>query len=537
MLPPTSRRHRSFCVALLLTFGGGMHSAAAALATDYFLTIGGGYDRSGNQASLEANVVFFQQLIADKHRGPNHHDIFFADGDDPAADLQVMREKSESSSLPATELLTALHRRRGTGDEVTYRNHRVPNINGPLDPARIRATLDGLAKTAKSNDRLIIYVTAHGSAGPNDDPFNTTIDCWNGRKITAREFTAWLSKLPVDVPVVMVMAQCYCGGFGNAIYEEFNAKKGLAPQLRGGFFAQQHDLPAAGCRPDIEHDEEFSSYFWGVLAGRSRNGVPIAGCDLDGDGAISFAEAYAYAVTASETIDIPLRTSEVFLRNYSRFDASSVKDSQPGVENETNDADQPESAANDKLALRKLTGKLETFVQLGRPVSRQIVTQLAKKLGFSLADDVTAVRNAYEATQSNRSQRTGRPRQGSGRRELLREVTEKWPELGDERKWSESELLVPENQERILAEIKQLPSWTVYQDRRQQMEAANTDADQREIRAVTFRKLINQIEVIALEQNLSAVAAASIVDRYQRLLSLEESPFSESHTAPAAATE
>ena len=30
---------------------------------------------------------------------------------------------------------------------------------------------------------------------------------------------------------------------------------------------QQHDLPAAGCRPDIEHDEEFSSYFWGAIAG------------------------------------------------------------------------------------------------------------------------------------------------------------------------------------------------------------------------------------------------------------------------------
>src|SRR6185312_11898504 len=43
------------------------------VADDYFLTIGGGYNPSGNQASLEENVVFFQQVLNDKHRGSRHH--------------------------------------------------------------------------------------------------------------------------------------------------------------------------------------------------------------------------------------------------------------------------------------------------------------------------------------------------------------------------------------------------------------------------------------------------------------------------------
>src|SRR5580700_11049376 len=55
--------------------------AQTLIATDYFLTIGGGYNPSGNQASLEANVVFFQQILDDKHRGSRRHDIYFADGD------------------------------------------------------------------------------------------------------------------------------------------------------------------------------------------------------------------------------------------------------------------------------------------------------------------------------------------------------------------------------------------------------------------------------------------------------------------------
>src|SRR5262249_54334574 len=155
---------------------------------------------------------------ADEHRGPVRHDVFFADGTDPAADLQVMAKAPAESDAPATALLAALHRRRGDA-AVTYRNHEVAGIAGPLQPSLIRASLEAVANTAQAQDRLIIYVTAHGSAGPKDDPFNTTIDCWNGRTISAREFAGWLDKLPPELPVVMVMAQCYCGGFGHAIFE------------------------------------------------------------------------------------------------------------------------------------------------------------------------------------------------------------------------------------------------------------------------------------------------------------------------------
>lgn len=72
---------------MLLILVGLLCISQKALATDYFLTLGGGYSKSGNQASLEANVVYFQQLLTDKHCEPRRHDIFFADGDDPDADL------------------------------------------------------------------------------------------------------------------------------------------------------------------------------------------------------------------------------------------------------------------------------------------------------------------------------------------------------------------------------------------------------------------------------------------------------------------
>ena len=496
-------------------------------ATDYFLTIGGGYNPSGNQASLEANVVFFQQLVKDKHPRPLRHDVYFADGNDPAADLQIVADRPARDDSPATDLLASLHRRRGQL-HVAYRDHRVPDIAGPLDPALIRAAFDGLAGTAGRGDRVIIYVTAHGSEGPEGDRFNTTIDCWRERKITAREFSDWLGKLPPDVPVVMVMAQCYCGGFAHTIFAGLDKAKGLAPQLRAGFFAQQHDLPAAGCRPDIEHDEEFSSYFWGALAGRSRNGVPIEGCDLDGNGVISFAEAYAYAVTAGETIDIPLRTSEVLLRSFSRLgtEAGAARDSTSRPESSAKPEQDAKLPRDSDLA--KMSGTLQSLVDKARPVSGRIVTNLGKSLGFTTEADVTAIVKAYdEHRRGGRFQGRGRGgRRGSERRNFLKEVSEKWPELGDERHWEESPLLKPENQKQLLSELQQLPGWKSYEERLKRREAASEESERHELREAKFRRLIAALETIVLEENLPACATAEIIERYRQLLALEESSLS-----------
>lgn len=505
------RRATWICVLLV----AGACTARSAHATDYFLTIGGGYNRTGNQASLEANVLFFQQLLTEKHPGPRRHDIFFADGNDPAADLQVLDEKPAESDSPATDLLATLHRRRGSaGNRITYRDHRVPDVAGPLDPKLIRESLERLATEAKAGDRLVVFVTAHGSPGPDKDEYNTTIDCWNEKKITARQFASWLDKLPAEVPVIMVMAQCYCGGFGDAIFKELDEDAGLAPQQRVGFFAQQHNLPAAGCRPDIEHDEEFSSYFWGAIAGRTRNGVPIEDADVNGDGVVSFAEAYAHAVIAGETIDIPLRTTEVLLRAYSRFpddtDLAAAEAASTPAEGEQ------------KPALTAMRGKLADLVAGDNSVNAHIVAQIAKNNGITMQADVAEVRRLYE--EARRARRgPNRQRTSSGRRELLAEIGKEWPELADPRAWRDSELLKPENQKQLMADIEKLPAWKTYEERQKQLAEASKAAEKAELRSVKLRRLLNTLEVIVLAKNLPLVAQQDVVQRYEQMIQLENS--------------
>ena len=513
------------CLAWL--FGLGLLAPPISAAADYFLTLGGGYNRAGNQASLEENVVFFQRLLSERLPSPVQHTVFFADGSDPEADLQVLADQSIADKLPATDLLSQLHRRRGI-QQVTYRNHRVPNIAGPLTPDLIHQKLTNISKTIGAGDRLIIYVTAHGSAGKRGDAFNTTIDCWNDSKISAREFCEWLDELPTDSSVIMVMAQCYCGGFSHAIFDDLKVENGLAKPLRAGFFAQQHDLAAAGCRPDIEHDQEFSSYFWGAFAGRSRNGVSISDCDLNHDGEVSFAEAYSYAVVASETIDVPLKTSDMLLKTYSRLDASP----EPSESDSDESDDKPSAVAAtvNPSELFLFTGTLQRFVDHADSVSGATIAKLSEVLGFGLDTELAVITKEYEENRRRPFMR-GRDRgpggvggrRSSGRRQLLAEIGEKWPELAEPDNWMKSDELRRDHQETLLKEIQELPSWKAYQERAAQIEKDTEAANQREMRAVKCRRLLLTLESIALAQNLSHFATPEIQLRYRQMLELESS--------------
>lgn len=536
---------------------------------DYYLTIGGGYTPQQNQASLEANVLFFQKLLSEKHPSEFRHQIFFADGRDDRADLQVL-SAAQPSPEPLKELLGRLHRRGPAGfgsRSVEYRNHQVPNVAGANSPGLIHDAISDIAKTAKQGDRLLIYVTAHGGDGPDDNPRNTTISCWNKESITREDFTRWLDELPGDVPVILVMAQCYCGGFADTIFETASGRDKLSSKPRIGFFAQQHNLPAAGCRPDIEHDQEFSSYFWGTIAGHSRNGEPLTGADTNGDSMISFDEAFANAVIIGDTIDIPMKMSDALLHRFSRIpnyvlirDRSrrsrpANSEDRPSEESkrtdrpESEDSDEKEqpkseteqsssepkdaqastdeataSADDDSKLPGRMEGSIESLLQNAEPSSRRIVTELCGQLQIPLTETVQQLIDRYAAqrrTQGGAFRGQGRGRSSSGRRELLAAIEKQWPELANPEEWSKSELLSKDPSE-LLKSIEALPEYAVYQERLKQREQQSKDADTTELRAVRHRRLIDTLENIVLVHNLPSASTEEIVRKYEEMRKLEQ---------------
>lgn len=484
-------------------------------AADYFITIGGGYRPDSNQASLEANVLFFRQVLATAHRGPRTEAIFFADGSDPQADLQYVEPPQ---GAPVTELLEELFS-FGEAPGIAYRNHAIPHVSGANSPTSIRASLQHMCRSMKAGDRLFIYVTAHGGEAKGRNPYNTSISCWDEQSITAREFANWLNDVPTSVPVTMVMAQCYCGGFAQTIFRNLDPQQGLQPHLRIGFFAQQHDLPAAGCRPDIENDEEYSSFFWGAMLGQTRSGKQLSDADFDGDGRVSLAEAHAQAILTSQTIDIPLRSSEVLLRTYSRIanydlDHSTEIEAAAVATEGVSDAD-----------LDSLQGTGNQIVQGVSPALQRTVWGLLEQLDIRRDDDLSEVFEQFAEQRQHVQQLARDARRGgrrrSGRRELREEISEHWPELG-EREWREAEILRSQDQAELQHAIQQLASYQRYQENLAAREATRAAQEKAELREVKFRRLISALESIVLAKNLPKVATPDIVAHYQKMLELEQ---------------
>jgi hypothetical protein len=104
----------------------------SATAKDYLLTIGGGYDPTGNQLSLERNVVFQQKVVAEQRPDKPVCEVYFADGENEARDLQCRDPEFEKKCPPARRMMAEIF---GDSDsmDLIYRNHEVPNERGPSE--------------------------------------------------------------------------------------------------------------------------------------------------------------------------------------------------------------------------------------------------------------------------------------------------------------------------------------------------------------------------------------------------------------------
>jgi hypothetical protein len=520
-------RTRFVIFATFLVAVGALGSSSTVIAKDYFLTIGGGYDVTGNQLSLEKNVLFQQSILAEKRPDNPPREIWFADGDDPHPDVQCRDPKFEENCPLAPRLLAEV---LGDPDEMdfVYRNNEVKTAKGPADLKLVKQRFALLAKEAKAGDRVIIYVAAHGGrarrAGRRENresnSYNTTLYFWNTEQLTASEFETWLDEFPRETQIVLVMVQCYAGGFAHTIFERAKADAGLSDHARCGFFAQRHDRAAAGCTPDAnEADyEEYSSYFWGALAGKARDGAAVGSADYDGDGQVSFAEAHAFAMIESDTIDVPVRTAGAFLRQYSAMVAPARS------------ADAPAKSEG-----AELKGSLSTLAGYCRPDQAAILNQLPATLGLGSQSTVEAAQKKLRETRDKLAASDEKLDAATkSRRTALKNVRDDiyrtWPELHAQYAPLAIELATTRADE-FVRHVQRLPDYStlLYTKKR---EKELTDASlQFEREKARCERLIETCEEAVLAKNLPLVAKPEIVDRYEQLLAMEEG----SLMGPAAA--
>lgn len=254
--------------------------------------VAGGPSPDMNQVAIEGNVRYLDRIL-DKRAGRR---VLFADG---------------QRDTETVAFLTPGGRR------VKYRATQVPRLDGASTAAGFASVWSSFV-APRAADPLLLYFTGHGVRNPRGDLDDNIYETWGGGGITVRQLARRIESLPVETPVVLVMAQCFSGSFANVVFDEGRPDNEATPRDIAGFFAATADRPATGCTPEINEADyrDFTSYFFAALTGTSRTGQRITGADYDGNGWVGMDEAFAWALVEQETEDVPVSTSDAFLRKY-----------------------------------------------------------------------------------------------------------------------------------------------------------------------------------------------------------------------------
>ena len=198
------------------------------------LVWGGGYSPSGNQVSLESNVKYFHRIKDKMGLGRFKSSTLFADGKAKNRDIQF---RDPNFSVPEPNLIIAEIFGTTRGIYNQYRDNRL-NADGPSSINALDNWFRDLNTTHK-NSLNLIYFTGHGGKGDKKTPHNTTTHLWNNQKVKVSDLAKKLDSIQPTQSTILIMVQCYSGGFANYIFNEGNSEKGLHQQIRAGFFCDQ----------------------------------------------------------------------------------------------------------------------------------------------------------------------------------------------------------------------------------------------------------------------------------------------------------
>ncbi len=250
---------------------------------------------------------------------------------------------------------------------------------------------------------------------------------------------------------------------------------------------------------DEENYKEYSTYFWAALYGRTRSGERVPAPDFDSDGKVSLAEAHAYALIHSDTIDISMKTSDVFLRKYSGYRGA---------------ADLLQSDADYDRLLAAAT-----------PMDKAVLEGLSTALALEGPDRVRDARAAAERLDQRRKtleRRTAKLRETHRQlgTQLQARLKSRWPELANPLHPQAVKILTAKGDD-VVRWIESAPAFKDFDAKGQEIDRLDDQSTRLERRWVKYERFIRTAETVALAANLPNVAKPGILDRYKTLVQLE----------------
>ncbi|MGB8701358.1 MAG: hypothetical protein WCD18_18245 [Thermosynechococcaceae cyanobacterium] len=317
-----------------LSLGNGIASALSAKAPVKFAVFAGGGSPKSNEIALEKNVRYFQRTLGAFGLSSTASSLFFANGIDGRATVRYIDPKGKER----------------------FKKSDIPNLIGASTPRNLRQWV--MTASHKEDRRpVFFYFTGHGIFNKTN-PDNNAMLMWGDSEVSVRGFTQLLDHFPQEVPIALMMAQCYSGGFANVIYEQGNPANSVSKKSRCGFFATVKTRPSLGCTPEVDEADyqDYSSSFFAGLSGVDRLGQKVGSADYNKDSKVSYIEAHAFAKVDDAAADWPVSTSEEWLQRQ----------------------------ISDRQRQEILNQPIQKILQQGRPEQQYVVQALAEKIQIDI---------------------------------------------------------------------------------------------------------------------------------------------------------
>jgi hypothetical protein len=443
-----------------------------------FIAVGAVDSPEQNGVSIEQDLELARSTL-----GAEKGLVLYAGGPG-SRDVQV--EARQSRGDPLLTELAALIAPRG-GRRSRYREGTVPRHGAASLPELDRALREALGTRGPP---LLLYLAGHGERGQHAAESYLTL--WGGRRLDARALARRLDG--AKRPVLLVATSCYAGGLAETIFVAADPEQGGARE-RCGFFATTSDLPATGCdpNPDRLEQEGYALHFWNALRRRDRDGrrLAIAELDLDGDGEVSPAEAHARARIALDAVDVPISTSERWLRGL-------------GLEKWKGREPRAHLVPEESAVVRALAK------QTRLPVDLEIVRSTLRALEEQI-DEAYRVYDDAARAEDDAARRT------------VASLLSRWPVLDDP--WHpEFATTVRCQRAEIADQLKRSPAYEDYRGATRATNEAEAEHWRRRRRAAPVERLLRALEHLAFAARLRARGGAAWA-RYREILACERARF------------
>ena len=495
--------------------------------SSHVLVLGGGYSPSGNQVSLESNVKYFRKIRNKIGLGKASMHTYFADGQEKGRDLQFY---DPDFAVPQVNLILAELFGKTKGISNQYRsNQLLPDGTASIP------NLDKWLNQRKKSDLIqknIIYFTGHGGKGDSKNPHNTTAYLWSNSRLKVNEFVKRLDELPLKQATILIMVQCYSGGFANILFQDGDPKKGVSKHARAGFFSTVQNRVAAGCTPDIreENYQEYSTSFWEALSGQTRTGSTIVKPDYNSDGKTSLIEAHSYVSIHSNTIDIPIKTSDVLLRKYLPDEFKKKEKSKKVTDLiEKYLPKLLEENATEEQSLDLDTLSKSSLSRIANHEQRAVFLGLSKILELKEEIPVLEIKKLQEKLKKEREgiqkeKKKALDQKNKYRDELRKKLLAEHPEISNPYHPMTTQILSI-NKQKVLDIVQQNNTWEKLLQQKKKYEKYESERFAIEKKEVKTMRLRRCIENIVLSKILEREGTVEEIKNYTRLLTLERTIF------------